>query len=175
MNAYLDGMKNYASFSGRSTRSQYWLFTLFFFIAMFVGAVLDEMAGTSLPDGGGPITVIIIAAHLLPYFAVFVRRMHDIDRSGWWLLVGVVPLVGFIAHIVFLCTASTPGTNRFGPPVGTAAETAAGANTAAPARQPASSVDTVGQLEKLAALKASGAIDDAEYKKMKADVLGGAM
>ncbi|MCQ2002363.1 DUF805 domain-containing protein [Rhizobium sp. NRK18] len=167
-------MKNYANFSGRSTRSQYWLFTLFFFISIFLGAVLDEMAGTSLPDGGGPITGIIMLAHMLPALAVFVRRMHDIDRSGWWLLVGVVPLVGFIIQIVFLCTASTPGSNRFGPPVGSTPEVATAANATAPARQSASSADTVGQLEKLAALKASGAIDDAEYQKMKADVLGGA-
>jgi uncharacterized membrane protein YhaH (DUF805 family) len=165
MNAYLDGMRKYATFSGRATRSQFWLFTLAFVILNVIGTVLDAVLGTGVPQGPGAITALIMLVHLLPYISVFVRRLHDIDRTGWWYWFGVVPIIGGIVLLVFTCTRSTPGPNRFGPPSGSQPNLGpvGGGAGASPAK--------VEQLEKLASLRASGAIDEAEFQKMKADLL----
>jgi len=167
MNAYLDGMRKYVTFSGRATRSQFWLFTLVFVILNVVGAVLDDALGTGSPDGPGAITGLVVLVHFLPYISVFVRRLHDIDRTGWWYWFGAVPVIGFIVLLVFMCTQSTPGPNQYGPPAGTSPDVGPADNS------PASSPAKVEQLEKLARLRASGAIDEAEFQKMKADVLNG--
>ncbi|NLR98877.1 DUF805 domain-containing protein [Rhizobium sp. P38BS-XIX] len=165
MNAYLDGMRKYATFSGRATRSQFWLFTLIFGILNVVGAMLDAALGISNPDGAGIITFLIVLVHFLPYISVLVRRLHDIDRSGWWYWLGLVPIIGIIVLIVFLCTRSMVGPNRFGPP----AVSLPDANSAGGGA--GSSQAKVEQLEKLASLRASGAIDEAEFQKMKSDLL----
>ncbi|UWU20930.1 DUF805 domain-containing protein [Rhizobium sp. CB3060] len=167
MNAYLDGMRKYATFSGRATRSQFWLFTLMFVILDVIGAVLDAAIGTGTANGPGAIAGLVVLVHALPYISVFVRRLHDIDRTGWWYWFGAVPVIGFIVLLVFMCTQSTPGANRYGPPAGSSPEPAlAGGGLA-------SSPAKVEQLEKLASLRASGAIDEAEFQKMKFDVLSG--
>ncbi|MDE1993384.1 MAG: DUF805 domain-containing protein [Rhizobiaceae bacterium] len=114
MNAYLDAMRKYATFSGRATRSQFWIFTLIFFIAICIAAVLDVSLGTTV-SGGGIISTIVSLVHLLPAISVYVRRLHDTDRSGWWYWFNLVPIVGPIVMLVFLCTRSTAGANRFGP------------------------------------------------------------
>lgn len=165
MNAYLDGMRKYATFSGRATRSQFWLFSLMFIILNIVGAVIDAALGTGSPDGAGVITCLVALVHFLPYISVLVRRLHDIDRSGWWYWFGVVPIIGIIVLLVFLCTKSTVGPNRFGLPVGSLpdANSAGGGSGSSQAK--------VEQLEKLASLRASGAIDEAEFQKMKSDLL----
>ncbi|SSC65484.1 unnamed protein product [Ciceribacter selenitireducens ATCC BAA-1503] len=98
-----------------------------------------------------------------------IRRLHDSDKSGWWILLGLVPLVGVVALIVFGCLPSSSGRNRFGAADEQhAAASAAVAATAQTAPQGASIVD---QMEKLTALRASGAIDDAEFQRMKANLL----
>ena len=81
MNAYFDGMRRYASFSGRSTRSQYWLFQLVQFALLVIGLIIDVSIGTDNPNGGLVVGIVAVV-HLLPSFAVFVRRLHDSDRSG---------------------------------------------------------------------------------------------
>lgn len=159
MNAYFDGLRKYATFSGRATRSQFWLFFLFLFIFVTIGLVIDDAMGTTNRDGG-LVAGLIFVAHLLPYSAVTVRRLHDVDRSGWWFWIALVPLVGSIVLIVFLCTGSTPGANRFGLQVGSAAGLGG-----------AGSASTVERLEKLASLRASGALDETEFNKMKAELL----
>lgn len=161
-------MRRYATFSGRSTRSQFWLFTVVYMAILIVAAMLD---GILMIDPSGEALIIagiVSLVHLIPSFAVLVRRLHDTDRSGWWILTCIVPPVGLIVLTIFACTAST-GPNRFGLPVGQhagkPAYSPAGGHQAPPA---ASHLD---QLEKLAALRSSGAIDDGEFERMKADLL----
>ncbi|WP_127144283.1 DUF805 domain-containing protein [Pelagibacterium montanilacus] len=115
MNAYLDGMRRYVDFRGRSTRSQFWLFTLFYLLLLCAGLLLDAMIGTLDAEGNGVIGGVVVLAHLIPSLSVLVRRLHDIDRTGWWALIMLVPLVGLIVLLVFAVTPSTSGANRFGP------------------------------------------------------------
>lgn len=161
MTAYFDAMRRYAIFKGRSTRSQFWLYHLGVLGLAIVGFIID--IAISGPLGPEPlVSAVIVIAHYIPSLAIIVRRLHDTDKTGWLVLLCLIPLIGIIAFIVFGCTASTPGTNRFGAPVG---------------GDPAGAVATgskVERIEKLAALRASGALSDAEFEKMKADILSGA-
>ena len=109
-------LQNYAGFSGRAQRSEYWLFYLFCILAYIVGALLDLAMGTLDPlTGFGAVSGIITLALIIPSLAVSFRRLHDTDRSAWWLLIGLVPLIGGIVLLVFFCLDGTPGENRFGP------------------------------------------------------------
>ncbi|MGN9812519.1 DUF805 domain-containing protein [Micromonospora sp. BQ11] len=110
-------LTQYVGFTGRARRSEYWWFALFSFLVSIVAAILDGVFGTNLGDAGstGVIGLIVTVALLLPSLAVGVRRLHDTDRSGWWLLIGLVPLVGAIVLLVFFVKDGTPGANRFGP------------------------------------------------------------
>ena len=124
MNWFLMALKNYVGFSGRSRRSEYWYFTLFYLVIAIVLSVLDGIVfGGSVDGKGTPVlSGLFMLAMLLPSIAVGIRRLHDTDRSGWWLLMGLVPLVGVIVLIVFFVQDSKPGDNRFGPnPKGVAA------------------------------------------------------
>jgi len=161
MTAYLDAMRRYATFKGRSTRTQYWLYHLGVLVLAIVGWVID--IAISGPRGPEPlVSAVIVIAHYIPSLAIIVRRLHDTDKSGWLVLVCLIPLIGIIAFIVFGCVASTQGANRFGAPVGGDPNIGAAAGA------------KVERIEKLASLRASGAISDAEFEKMKADILSGA-
>ena len=103
-------LSKYATFHGRARRSEYWWFALFNVIVSVVAAIIDQALG-----GGQIFQVLVSLALLLPSIAVGVRRLHDTNRSGWWILIGLIPLVGFIILIVFFCTDSTPGDNNYGP------------------------------------------------------------
>ncbi|MEW6255480.1 MAG: DUF805 domain-containing protein [Pseudomonadota bacterium] len=114
MNAYLDAMRHYATFSGRTSRAGFWLYTLFYFIIMSVAGVLDSLVvGIDVSDGG-PITAIVSLIHFVPGIAIGVRRLHDIDRTGWWLLIAFTG-IGIIVLFIFNVLAGTVGPNRFGP------------------------------------------------------------
>lgn len=103
---------NYARFSGRASRSQYWGFTLCLCLILFVAKWLDHaLFAKDLPLLG---TLVWVGA-VLPYFSVAVRRLHDINRGGWWLLMDLVPMIGPFALIVVNCLKGTAGPNRFGP------------------------------------------------------------
>ena len=117
MNWFLMALKNYVGFSGRSRRSEYWYFTLFYLVIAIVLSVLDGIVFGGSGDGKGTpvLSGLFMLAMLLPSIAVGIRRLHDTDRSGWWLLIGLVPLIGFIVLIVFFVQDSKPGDNRFGP------------------------------------------------------------
>lgn len=116
MNWYLAVLKKYAVFSGRARRSEYWFFVLFNVIIGFVLGFIDGIFGLGNPEAGvGVLGTIYSLAVLIPSIAVGVRRLHDTDRSGWWLLIGLIPLIGAIVLIVFFVMDSTPGDNRFGP------------------------------------------------------------
>jgi len=121
----LDAVKTvfgkYAVFSGRASRSEYWWWVLFVAIVSMVtqivdGAVLAPAMGfQAFQEGAGqPLSMIFSLGVLLPGLGVSVRRMHDIDRSGWWLLIAFVPLVGILLLIYWFVQTGTTGTNRFG-------------------------------------------------------------
>lgn len=116
MNWYLDVLKKYATFSGRARRKEYWMFSLFNVIFAFVCAFLDGLLGfISYETGLGILGSLYLLATFLPSLAVLVRRLHDTDRSGWWVLIGIIPLIGAIVVLVFACLDSKVGENRFGP------------------------------------------------------------
>jgi uncharacterized membrane protein YhaH (DUF805 family) len=104
-------LNKYATFSGRAQRSEYWYFFLFMVIANIVASVVD-----SVIFGDTPVLYLIATlALLVPSIAAGVRRLHDTDKSGWWLLLGLIPFVGAIVLIVFFCQRGTVGQNQFGP------------------------------------------------------------
>jgi len=106
------GFKNYVNFDGRALRSEYWFWFLFVVLAQVVLAIVDAVMGMGL----NVLTIVFGLASLLPGIAVSIRRLHDIDKSGWFLLLSFIPIVGAIIVLVWMCQASTPGPNRFGPP-----------------------------------------------------------
>lgn len=100
---------NYFSIAGRAQRSQYWWFSLFALITYAIAATLDSMVGY-------PIFYMIAALALLaPSICVSIRRMHDKDKSGWWLLISFVPVIGALYILYLFVTPGTTGDNRFGP------------------------------------------------------------
>ncbi|MEO9230003.1 MAG: DUF805 domain-containing protein [Devosia sp.] len=106
MNWYLTVLKQYAVFNGRARRKEYWMFVLVNMIIAFVLGLVLGLAGAG--TSGGVIIDIYSLAVLIPGIAVGVRRMHDTDHSGWWILLPIV-------NLVFACTEGTSGSNRFGP------------------------------------------------------------
>jgi uncharacterized membrane protein YhaH (DUF805 family) len=110
MHWYLNAFKNYLNFSWRARRKEYWLFILFNFIISFVLAISEELAGL-----GEWLSRIYFIVVFLPTMAVMVRRLHDIGRSGWWLLIGLVPLIGQIVLFVLACFDSEDHENEWGP------------------------------------------------------------
>ena len=113
---YLEVLKKYAVFGGRARRREYWYFFLFNTLFSIVLAVLDGNNGTIGQDSGiGMFGGLYTVGVLIPSVAVGVRRLHDIGKSGWWMLVCLVPLLGFIAIVVFLSRDGDPGGNQYGP------------------------------------------------------------
>ena len=110
---------NYATFSGRARRSEYWWFFLFNLIVSALLALLfgngHGMGGGMGMGGGSMLNSLWSLAVLLPSLAVGARRLHDIDRAGWWLLIGFIPLIGWLILIYWFATKGTLGANRFGP------------------------------------------------------------
>jgi uncharacterized membrane protein YhaH (DUF805 family) len=116
MSWYLEALKKYAVFSGRSRRMEYWYFVLFNLVVYIVLSLIDGLLGTyNIVSGVGLLSGIYALAVLIPTLALWVRRLHDIDRTGWWVLINLIPLVGTIVLLVFALTPGTPGSNRYGP------------------------------------------------------------
>ena len=107
---YMQGLKKYAVFSGRARRKEYWYFVLWYMIISIGLAIIGYAIGI-----GGILQGIYALAVLIPNLAVAVRRLHDTGRSGWWLLIGLIPLIGAIVLLVFMFTDSHPGENEYGP------------------------------------------------------------
>ncbi len=107
-------LSKYVDFSGRARRSEYWWFALLVILAGVVGNLLDGLFGTRSDFGAGAIQGLINLALLLPSLAVAVRRLHDTSRTGWWILIGLVPVVGWIVLLVFYVQDSQPD-NEYGP------------------------------------------------------------
>lgn len=105
----------YAAWQGRAGRAEYWWFTLFYLIAYLVVAIIGAAIGFRW------LVVLVVLALLLPGICVGIRRLHDTNRTGWWLLIDLIPIVGTIVLLVFFIQQGTPGPNNYGPPPQTAA------------------------------------------------------
>lgn len=110
MNYWLGCFTKYATFSGRARRKEYWMFILFNMLVAFGVNIVDAVLGME-----GVLAAGYSLAVLIPAWAVFTRRMHDIGKSGWWWLIALIPLVGAIVLLVFACQDSQPGDNAYGP------------------------------------------------------------
>lgn len=115
MDWYLKVLKNYVGFGGRARRKEYWMFLLVNIILAAVLSVIDNMLGWQREAGEGVLTTIYGLLVMLPSWAVHFRRLHDTDRSAWWLLLLIIPVIGWLVILVFNCQEGTQGSNRFGP------------------------------------------------------------
>jgi uncharacterized membrane protein YhaH (DUF805 family) len=105
----------YAAFSGRASRKEYWLFILSLIIFTFIAIGIDISTGTyDEVSGYGLVSGLISLALIIPSIAVAIRRLHDTNRVGWWILLSFIPLIGQIWFIVLMCLKGTEGKNRFG-------------------------------------------------------------
>jgi len=123
MNWYLKVWKQYADFSGRARRTEYWMFYLFnMIIGMLFGIAAGIVAGVTVASRGVNLIFFIVMipiiiyglAVFIPNLAVTVRRLHDMGKSGWWFFIQLIPLVGGIWILVLLCMDSEPGANKWG-------------------------------------------------------------
>ena len=123
MSWYVDALKKYAVFNGRSRRREYWVFSLCNLMVFVVFVVIQGLRlGMAAELAMAVSETRFFLAVLIPALAVAVRRLHDTGRSGWWLLIGFVPIVGLVVLIVFLVLDSQTGENQYGPnPKGIAA------------------------------------------------------
>jgi uncharacterized membrane protein YhaH (DUF805 family) len=109
MEWYLKVWKQYADFSGRARRKEFWMFVLFNLLAGIVLGILSL-----IPVLGIILYVGYMLAIIVPVLALTVRRLHDVGRSGWWYFIGLIPLVGSIILLVWSCTNSQSGDNKWG-------------------------------------------------------------
>lgn len=115
MNFYLKVLKQYADFSGRTRRKEYWMFVLFYSIFAIIAMILDNVLGIAIEGFGyGPLYGLYVLAMLIPALAVGVRRLHDVGKSGWMYLIILIPLAGAIWLLVLLCTDSQQESNKWG-------------------------------------------------------------
>lgn len=111
-------VEKYVNFNGRARRSEFWWFTLFGWLVMVVLSLIESTVFNT-ESGYGILTTIWGLAIILPSIGVSVRRLHDLDKSGWWLLLSVIPVIGFLVLLFWYVQQGTPGQNRFGAdPVG---------------------------------------------------------
>lgn len=124
-------LRRYAQFRGRARPKEYWMFVLFLVLCFLLVSILESILGLSRTEHwvhrgpwwagagystrGGPLTGLLALAVFIPWLAVAVRRLHDTDRRGWWLLIAFFPIIGSIVLLVFFIMSGTRGPNRFGP------------------------------------------------------------
>ena len=115
MNYYLHVLKNYAVFSGRARRKEFWMFTLINFLVTMGAFVLDMALNLNMATGGfGVVQGLYTLFIIIPSVAVTVRRLHDVGKSGWFYLIALIPLIGAIWLLVLFCTDSEDGPNKYG-------------------------------------------------------------
>ena len=107
MEYFIGGLKKYADFSGRARRKEFWMYTLFYMIFYVVASAIDVALGTMI------FSMVLALGLLIPTIAISARRLHDTGRSGWWQLIGIIPLIGLIVLIVFYVQDSI-GENEYG-------------------------------------------------------------
>lgn len=117
MSWYITAIKNYANFKGRARRKEYWMFILFNYLFGLACSLADGLLGLQIPLEGkalGIFGAVYGLFVLIPSFSVSVRRLHDIDKSGWWLLLSLLPVIGWVWLLVYSTMGGTPCDNRFG-------------------------------------------------------------
>lgn len=115
MNWFLKVLRQYADFSGRARRKEYWMFILFHVIFAMVAIMIDRVLGTSIDGiGYGIVYIVYILALVIPSLAVGVRRLHDVGKSGWMYLIALIPVIGAIWLLVLFCKDSQAGDNKWG-------------------------------------------------------------
>lgn len=129
--AIQSGFDHYTTFNGRASRSAYWWWTLFAILASIVANIIDAAIGAPI------LSLIVGLGLLLPGLSVAIRRLHDTNRSGWWILIGLIPIIGWIVLIVFYVQESDPGENQYGPPPVGGVSSPVGAPAAPPPSGPA--------------------------------------
>ena len=107
--------RRYAEFSGRSRRKEYWMFTLLLIIVNVLVGIVELSLGLAGTMGYGPLSLVVLLAVFIPSIAVSVRRLHDTGRSGWWLLLVFLPIIGGLVLLVFFVLEGTRGPNEYGP------------------------------------------------------------
>ena len=120
--AVRSGFDHYVKFDGRASRPAFWWWFLFGILVGIGATIIDAIIGSF-----GVVSGLAGLALLLPNLSVAIRRLHDTDHTGWWVLIGLIPIIGFIVLLIFYLRQSDPGENRYGPPPaeGVAAPTAA--------------------------------------------------
>lgn len=178
----LEAYGRYFQFHGRADRGEYWWFIVTFLLLALLATLIDEFvfggAFDQFGDVAGIALPVVILASLVPSIAVTVRRLHDLERSGWWCLLGLVPLIGQLIVFIWMVSPGTPGPNRYGKePRYTDARWQTSTTprwslpntghipTTAPAAQ--GTGELIDQLEKAARLHAEGTINDDEFKLLK--------
>ncbi|MCP1220363.1 DUF805 domain-containing protein [Acetobacter orientalis] len=145
---FMVALKRYAEFKGRSSRSEFWYFQSFVIGLSVLSRIIDNALGTTI------LNPIISLATFIPCISVGVRRLHDIDRSGWWYLLPIV-------NLIFFCQKSDASTNRFGPP------NFSSVDTARPTTSAETSMDNLARIERLADLRSKGVLSEEEFQAQK--------
>lgn len=114
MKWFMDAMKKAFNFSDRSRRKEYWMFILATLIISIVLTIVDAVVGLEIAEDVGILSTLFSLAIIIPSISVTVRRLHDIGKSGWWVLIGIIPIVGFIVLLVFTVKDSEPAPNAYG-------------------------------------------------------------
>jgi uncharacterized membrane protein YhaH (DUF805 family) len=114
MKWYLKVLNQYADFNGRARRKEYWMFVLINIVFGLIAIVLDRVFGMESEIGYGPLYGLYTLAMFVPNLAVSVRRLHDVGKSGWMLLIALIPIIGAIWFIVLTLTGSDSGENQYG-------------------------------------------------------------
>jgi uncharacterized membrane protein YhaH (DUF805 family) len=112
--AIASGFANYVTFAGRAVRSEYWFWFLFTILAGIATEILDSAIFSTHAPSASPLNAVFNLVTFLPSLAIGVRRLHDIDRTGWWLLIAFT-IIGIFVLFYWACKRGTPGPNRFGP------------------------------------------------------------
>ena len=109
--AVRSGFDHYVKFDGRASRPAFWWWFLFGILVAIGANIIDAILGT-----WGVVNGLAGLALLLPNLSVAIRRLHDTDHSGWWVLIGLIPIIGWIVLLIFYLRESDPGENKYGPP-----------------------------------------------------------
>jgi uncharacterized membrane protein YhaH (DUF805 family) len=109
--AVKSGFDHYAKFDGRASRPAFWWWALFALLVGIGASIVDAIIGSQI------FSIIVSLGLILPNLSVSIRRLHDTDRTGWWILIALIPLIGLIVLLVFYLQKSDPGDNSYGSPM----------------------------------------------------------
>lgn len=167
--SYFKAMGQYATFSGRTSRYDGWMYSIVVGIIQVIAALGDHVSG--MYDQAGALSIVACLFHSMPSLALLVRRCHDIGHSGWWVLLSFVPVINIFSGFYFLLRGSEPGPNAYGPnPYGDDYDPLVAHRP--PLRQGPLFGSEIDQLEKLSAMRSFGTITDEEFDTLKRRIMG---